>query len=193
MNPDREDLELSEWFLYFNGVGLAFLEFLVTRKKTKLAKLQQEINEIKEKLAPMSKKGLYQVYTKELREIMIEEEEEQRIKKRKKHFRHIEDYKSYNIFKWQESHRDSFIKPSETESMEEGLMEDNVAILPSLECPRPSGPPPTTPGYRDYGPTTMAGGGVVGHHNKLKRRGILAMVDPSLMVRTITNRLPINV
>lgn len=60
---------------------LAFLEFLLTRKKTKVAKLQQEINDIKEKLIPMSKESLYQAYTNELREILIEEKEEQRIKK----------------------------------------------------------------------------------------------------------------
>lgn len=73
--PGRGDKELNEWFLYFNAVGLDFLALLVFKKRSKVAKLQQEINEIKEKLVPMNKEGLYQVYTKDLWEIMIEEKE----------------------------------------------------------------------------------------------------------------------
>lgn len=110
--PDKGDVEIGEWFLYFNGVGLSFLDFLLSKKINKVAKLQLEINDIKEILIPMSKEGLYQVYTNELQDILIEEEEEQRIKKRKKYLRDVEDYKCHNVFKWQENHRESFIKPT---------------------------------------------------------------------------------
>lgn len=46
---------------------------------------------------------MYQVYMKELREI-IEEEDQQKVKK--KYNRDLEDYKSQNVFKWRGNFRD---------------------------------------------------------------------------------------
>lgn len=124
--PDKGDTEIKEWYLYFNDVGIAFLEFLVAKKRSKVAKLQLEISDIKEKLAPRSKEGLYQVYMKELHDIMIEEEEGQKNNKLKKYLRDVEDYKSHNIFKWHFRSLQNTPTPIEIQNhLEEGVTHHN--------------------------------------------------------------------
>lgn len=39
VSPQKGELELQEWFQYFNEAGVKFLEFLVQRKKCKLTRL----------------------------------------------------------------------------------------------------------------------------------------------------------
>lgn len=70
---------MKEWFQYFNDADLRFLEFLVTKKKTKVAKLQAEITDIQEKIILFTKEEMYQVYMRELREIIAEEKSQKKI------------------------------------------------------------------------------------------------------------------
>lgn len=82
----------------------------------------------------MSKEGLYQVYTKELQDIMAEEEKEQIIKKRKKYLRDVEDFESQNVFKWQELYNKNPVQASEMVSMEsdESVKYTDVASIYQL-------------------------------------------------------------
>lgn len=98
--PDQVDDKLNDCFCYFNDAGIKLLELFVNRKK-KVSRLRKEIGEIKEKLAPFNKEESYQVYSRELKEMLAVEEEAQRIKKCKKYFSDVNDYKLNNVFKWQ--------------------------------------------------------------------------------------------
>lgn len=95
------DTELLEWFQFFNGAGISLLNFLIDKKRKKVFRLNKDISEIKDKLAPFMQDEAYKLYNQELREIITMEREEQKSKKRKKYLRDLEDYKSSKVFKWQ--------------------------------------------------------------------------------------------
>lgn len=86
---------------------------------------------------------------KELHDIMIEEEEEQKVKKRKKYLRDVEDYKSHNIFKWQENDCDFFI--NHLNDMEGCETSNSTSAPPSSEH-FISLKGTSTPGRKDIGP-----------------------------------------
>lgn len=46
------DTELLEWFQFFNGAGISLLNFLIDKKRKKVFRLNKDISEIKDKLAP---------------------------------------------------------------------------------------------------------------------------------------------
>lgn len=43
VGPQRGELELEEWFKYFNEAGVKVLKFLILTQKSKLARLDGEI------------------------------------------------------------------------------------------------------------------------------------------------------
>lgn len=51
----REEVQLEEWYKYFNNAGVNFLKFLVKSKANKLSRIDEEIKNIKEKLIPLQK------------------------------------------------------------------------------------------------------------------------------------------
>lgn len=50
--PQIGELEFEEWFRYFNEAGVKFLIFLVSRKNSKLTRLDGEIKSLKDNLLP---------------------------------------------------------------------------------------------------------------------------------------------
>lgn len=50
VSPQKGELELEDWFKYFNVAEVKFPEFLIQRKNSKLARLDGEIKLIKDKL-----------------------------------------------------------------------------------------------------------------------------------------------
>lgn len=50
--PQKGETELEEWFRYFNGAGIDFLQFLISRKKDKLTRLDLEIKTPKDSFLP---------------------------------------------------------------------------------------------------------------------------------------------
>lgn len=84
VSPQRGELELEEWFKYFNTAGIAFLEFLKERKNSKLARLDTKIKSIKDKLLPHITSEEYKECSSNLKKLLEKEEVEQKNKKRKK-------------------------------------------------------------------------------------------------------------
>lgn len=101
VSPQRDELELEDWFKYFNTAGVAFLEFLIKRKNNKLAHLDVEIKLIKEKLSPHVTSEEYKERSSNLKKLLEKEEVEQNNKKRKKYYRDVGDYKNGLVFDWQ--------------------------------------------------------------------------------------------
>lgn len=50
--PQKGDLDLEGWFKYFNNSGIGLLWFLIQRNSEKLARLDEEIKNLKANLAP---------------------------------------------------------------------------------------------------------------------------------------------
>lgn len=100
-SPPKRESELEEWFLYFNDAGISFLQFLVSRKKSKLARLDLEIKTLKDNLLPYKESEEYRERTSNLIKTLDKEEREQKIKKRKKYNRDFEDYQASVVFEWQ--------------------------------------------------------------------------------------------
>lgn len=59
VSPQKGDVQLEDWFTYFNTAGVNFLIFLIGRKNAKLVKLDEEIKSIKEKLHPINESSDY--------------------------------------------------------------------------------------------------------------------------------------
>lgn len=96
-------MELEEWFRYFNEAGVSFLRFLVSRKNSKLARLDGEIKALKDSLLPYKDVEEYKERTINLLKVLDKEEKEQKIKKRKKYNRDYADYQTNNVFAWQKN------------------------------------------------------------------------------------------
>lgn len=99
--PQKGETELEEWFRYFNNAGTDFLQFLVTRKKDKLTRLDLEIKTLKDSLLPYKNGEEYKERTSSLIKTLDKEEREQKIKKRKKYNRDYDDYQASLVFEWQ--------------------------------------------------------------------------------------------
>lgn len=101
VSPQKGDLELEEWFRYFNEAGVKFLRFLVSRKKSKLTKLDSEIKTLKDSLLPPRESEEYKNRTTNVLKVLDKEEKEQKAKKRKKYKRDFNDYEASLFFEWQ--------------------------------------------------------------------------------------------
>lgn len=101
VSPQKGEVDLEEWFKYFNSTGVKFLGFLIQRKNNKLIRLDGEIKLIKEKLVPHINSEEYKERSSVLKKLLEKEEIEQKNKKRKKYNRNIGDYKRGAVFGWQ--------------------------------------------------------------------------------------------
>lgn len=99
--PQKGELELLEWFQYFNQAGVTFLDFLVQRKKSKLVRLDMEIKLIKDKMSTYTNSEEYKERSTVLKKLLEKEEIEQKNKKKKKYVRDMGDYKAGAVFVWQ--------------------------------------------------------------------------------------------
>lgn len=84
-----------------NDSGIGLLWFLTQRKSEKLARLDEEIKSVKERLAPTNNSVEYKECSKALLKSLEKEERDQKTKKRKKYMRDKEDYQSGFVFAWQ--------------------------------------------------------------------------------------------
>lgn len=92
--PQRGEVELEEWYKYFNEAEVNFLWFLVERKTSKLGRLDDEVKNIKEKITPFKSSDEYIERSKNLLKLLEKEDREQKIKKKKKYNRDLADYQS---------------------------------------------------------------------------------------------------
>lgn len=119
VHPQQGDPDLDSWYKYFNEAGIKFLDFLVTRKKTRLPLLDREIKEIKDKLLTFKNSNEYNSLSGGLQTHLEKEDRDQKNKKRKKYSRDLGDYKSGSVFSWQK-----FVTPN---SLSEIPMESEVS------------------------------------------------------------------
>lgn len=101
VGSQRGENDLEGWYKYFNEAGISLLRFLLERKASKLARLHEEIRQIKDKLTPFQSGEEYLDRSKNLLKFLEKEDREQKIKKRKKYNRDIADYESHIVFEWQ--------------------------------------------------------------------------------------------
>lgn len=130
VSPQQGDVQLEDWFAYFNTAGIEFLKFLVGRKNNKLVRLDEEIKTIKDKLTPFKESTDYQDKSSSLLKILDKEDKDQRIKKKKKYNRDLGDYQGVVVFEWQKK-----LLADQTntinEAMEIGAPASNSVVPPS--------------------------------------------------------------
>ena len=134
VSPQKGDLDLQEWFRYFNDAGVNFLEFLVTRKNTKLTKLDNEIKTLKETMSSHKESDEYKDRSSNLLKILDREEKEQKIKKKKKYNRDFSDYQSSLVFEWQK--KLAAEEQSESNSRMEAIMQGEETPITRVTLPQ---------------------------------------------------------
>lgn len=93
--------QLEDWFSCFNTAGINPLKFLIEPKNTKLARLDEEIKVIKDKLNPLKESSEYKERSLSLLKILEKEDRDQKNKKKKKYNRDLLDYQGAIVFEWQ--------------------------------------------------------------------------------------------
>lgn len=94
-------MTLIPWFQYFNKAGIAFLNFLIAKKKQKLLKLDEGVCILKNKLEAFKTQGEYKKKSEVLKKHLEKEVADQKSKKWKKYLGDVQDYKNTKVFKWQ--------------------------------------------------------------------------------------------
>lgn len=124
--PQKGDVDLEGWFKYFNQAGISLIKFLIERKTFKLAKLDDEIKNIKEKLHPYMGSEEYSVKSQSLMKILEKEDKDQRIKKKKKFNRNLSDYHGKIVFDWQKKLLEELAKQNNNEMEISTTMDPNT-------------------------------------------------------------------
>lgn len=107
VSPQKGDIQLEEWYKYFNEAGVGLLRFLIERKVQKLSRLDEEIKTLKEKLTPLRDTVEYKDKSQSLLNTLEKEDREQIYKKKKKYNRDLGDYHGGIVFEWQKKTIDS--------------------------------------------------------------------------------------
>lgn len=129
--PQKGETELEGWFKYFNQAGVSFLQFLVERKTMKLAKLDEEIKSIKDKLLPHKDSDEYRDKSQNLLKILEKEDKDQKIKKKKKYNRDLLDYHGNIVSDWQKNLLEEVAKQNNNEMEVTVQAANNSGGLPS--------------------------------------------------------------
>lgn len=124
VNPQKGEVDLEGWFIYFNDTGVKFLVFLLGKKRDKLKYLNDEVALVRDKLLQFKDQEIYKSKSDQLRQFLEKEDSDQRNKKKKKYNRDLADYSNKMVFKWQIATDE----PTESEIM------DTQHQLPSLSA-----------------------------------------------------------
>lgn len=92
---------MEEWFEFFNSKSIDGLKFLLQRKLKKTRLIEQQIEEIKQKLEPHKESTDFKRLATQLNKDLIAKDLEVQQRKMKKYQRDISDYKNDQVFKWQ--------------------------------------------------------------------------------------------
>lgn len=142
VSPQKGDVQLEDWFSYFNKAGIDFLIFLIDRKKAKLTRLDEEIKGIKDKMSPLRESNEYKERSLSLLTLLEKEERDQRVKKRKKFNRDLLDYQGAVVFEWQKK---LLAEQASTDPVNMETVPAYAGGLPP-SVPYAAPPPPPQPG-----------------------------------------------
>lgn len=101
IQPQQGESDIDSWFNYFNKAGIAFLRVLITKKTNRLASLDREIKELRDKLLTFKSSPEYNSLSSNLQGFLEKEIKDQKLKKQKKYSRDVGDYKNGTVFGWQ--------------------------------------------------------------------------------------------
>lgn len=133
IHPQQGDLDTETWFHYFNEAGISLLSFLMDRKRARRSILDKEIKEIRDKLLPHKSTAEYINLSTNLKNHLEKEEREQKTKKQKKYSRDMNDYKTGNVFIWQ--NKEQTVGSMEPNRMEVTTSSDTRALETSVALP----------------------------------------------------------
>lgn len=145
VSPQKGDIQLEDWYKYFNEAGVSLLRFLIERKLVKLSRLDEEIKTLKEKLTPLQDTVEYKDKSQVLLNILEKEDREQKYKKKKKYNRNLADYHGGVVFEWQkkllaananDTKRGSYQSPHRTYNQDRGGSIQNYHPGPSHRPPK---------------------------------------------------------
>lgn len=84
---------MNEWLTFFNKVGMELQDLVLTRKQFKLAKINEQINDIKRKLEPIKDTNSISEFNNNMRKKLEKLDREVQKKKVKKYIRDSADFK----------------------------------------------------------------------------------------------------
>lgn len=89
VSPQKGETDLEGWFVYFNDIGVSFLQFLIAKKQLKLKTLNKEIILVKKRLILFKDQEVYKQKSDELRQFLEKGDSEQKKKKYNRDFSDI--------------------------------------------------------------------------------------------------------
>lgn len=136
--PQQGDTDLEPWFRYFNEASTKLIGFLVERKQARLAAIDLETRDLKNKLLLSCGKPEYISYSTNLKTLLEKEERDHRSKKQKKYNRDVTNYKANLVFGWQKkmaqgNYLETIIPPMETLELISQNSDRRLVYDPPLE------------------------------------------------------------
>lgn len=179
---DKESM--AEWFAFFNNKSIEGLKFLLERKLRKTALIEQQIEEIKQKMEPLKETTEFKRLATQLNKDLIAKDLEVQNRKKKKYQRDITDYKTDQVFKWQSKVEPAPPTPTYSTPEREVRIQDPTtshALNPPrweererrIETPRPyrDGPDPNGPNHTRRDERDTYGGTPRNNYNQRNNYG----------------------